>query len=102
MSEDSSLKIDFGDGVSSLDRVMRSIIMVADQAIGKLLDLGWSRKTVNIEIDPDDPLPCWVTIRKKRVFEIRVDQQQDGVISVKGEWLEKAKRPGIIDRFWGV
>lgn len=101
-SEPERLLIDFGDGVSALDRTMRAITMLADGAIQKLIDLGWSRKTVNLSIDDDDPLPCWVTLRKKRAFEIRAVSSSEGRIVIEGEWLEAPEKPGIIDRFWGT
>ena len=95
------LKIDFGDGVSALDRTMRTITMIADGAIGHLLSLGWRRGSVNLEIG-EDPLPCWVTLRKRRVFEIKLVKHEDtNIIVIEGEWLEKVEKPGIIDRFMG-
>ena len=99
---DEHLKVDFGDGVSALDRTMRAITMIADQAVGRLLDMGWSRKTVNLQIDPNDPLPCYVTVRKKRVFEIKFVKYENGDLAVQGEWIDGPHKPGIIDRFWGV
>ncbi len=100
MSEE-RLKIDYGDGVSALDRTMRAITFLAGEAIGRLNELGWTRKTVNLEVDPNDPLPCYVTLRKKRVYEIR--HEFDGAtIEIFGEWLSEPKEPGIIDKFWGV
>jgi hypothetical protein len=97
---DDVLKIDFGDGVSALDRTLRSITMIADGAIGRLL--GWTRKTVNLEIPADDPLPCYVTVRRKRVFEIKPVKYDDGSIVIQGEWIAGSPRkPTMIDRFWG-
>lgn len=95
------LKIDFGDGVSGLDRTLRAITMIADGAMGRLLDLGWTRKSVNLEINLDDPLPCYVTVRKKRVFEIKYVTYDDGRIHIQGEWISGPDKPGIIDKFWG-
>ena len=101
MSDEERLRIDFGDGVSGLDRTMRAITFLASEAIGQLNDLGWTRKTVNLEIDPNDPLPCYVTLRRKRIYKIMHDVS-DGVIEIRGVWLRKPSAPGIIDKFWGV
>ncbi len=99
---DDGIQIDF-QGDDALGRTMRTIIMIADGAISTLVDLGWTRNAVRLIIDQKDPLPCWVTIRKKKVFEIRLTTDPDGGrISVDGIWLEHPRAPGIIDRFWGV
>ena len=100
MSDD-SLKIDFGDGVSALDRTMRSITMLADGAIQRLIELGWNRKSINLEISSEDPLPCWVTLRKKRVYEVKLVPYEDGRLIVHGEWIGDPPSPGIIDKFMG-
>lgn len=96
---DDRIKVDFSD--DALGRTMRAIIMIADGAIQTLSEMGWSRKSVNLQIDQADPLPCWVTLRNKKVFEIRPVVEND-VISIEGAWLEKVQKPGIIDKFWGV
>lgn len=96
------LKIDFGDGVSALDRTMRAITMIADGAIGRLLSLGWKRESINLQIPEDDPLPCYITLPvKKRVFEIKAVKYDDGRIVIQGEWIDGPKGPGLLDRFWG-
>lgn len=84
-----------------LDRTMRSIVMIADGAIQRLLALGWNRKSVNLEIDESDPLPCWVTLRRKRVYEVKLVRYDDGRIVVQGEWISGPPSPGIIDKFMG-
>jgi hypothetical protein len=102
MPTEERLVIDFGDGVAGLDRTMRAITMLAAEAIGQLTELGWTRKTVNLEVNEADPLPCYVTLRRKRVYEIKHIVRGEGVIEIKGEWLKKPSKPGIIDKFWGV
>jgi hypothetical protein len=94
------MKIDFGDGVSGLDRTLRAITLIAGEAISRLEELGWTRKSINLDI-PDDPLPCYVTVRKKRVFEIKYIKYDDGRIEIQGEWIDGPHKPGIIDKFWG-
>ncbi len=98
---DERLRIDYGDGVSALDRTMRAITFLAGEAIGRLNELGWTRKTVNLEVNPNDPLPCYVTLRRKRVYVIK-HTFEDGIIEIRGEWLIEPSAPGIIDKFWGV
>lgn len=101
MSDDQTLKVDFGDGVSALDRTMRAIVMIADGAISHLTEMGWLRKSVNLEINQEDPLPCWVKLRKKRVFEIEYFVGPEGQLKIRGYWLIDVKPPGVIDRFMG-
>lgn len=101
MADPEVLTIPFGDGVSALDRTMRAITMIADGALGRLADLGWTRKTVNLEVNPDDPLPCWVCVKKRRVFEINAVKYDNGSIQIQGNWIDGPLKPGIIDRFWG-
>lgn len=91
------LKIDF----DHLDRTLRAITMIADSAIQILLDAGWTRKRVNIEINPDEPLPCWVTLKKKRVYEVSIVTDEDGTLKIQGEWIKKFKAPGFIDYIFG-
>lgn len=98
---DERLEIRFDDD-DALGRTMRAIVMVADNAIGELIDLGWTRKTVTLEVDSENPLPCWVKIRKRRVFEINIEQGLDSSVSIRGVWLEQPKAPGVIDKFWGI
>ena len=92
------ITVDHSD--DALGRTMRAIVMIADGAIQSLNEMGWTRKTVNLEVDQNDPLPCWVTLRGKRVFEIRPTVESGSVV-IEGVWLEKIDRPGIIERFWG-
>ena len=99
MSDD-VLKVDFGDGVSAVDRTMRAITMALDGAIGELLKLGWTRRTVNIEMDMQDPLPCHVTLKRKRVFRVWAETLDDGRVSIRGEWLQPPKGPSIIERMF--
>lgn len=99
---DDVIKVDFGDGVSAVDRTMRAITMAADGAVGELLNLGWTRKSVNLQIDSDNPLPCYVTLRKRPVFRIVAKAEDDGRITIQGEWLETPKGPGILDRWRGA
>ncbi len=104
------MTIDFGDGVSALERVMRSITMAADGAIQRLVGLGWKRDLIDIEL-PDDPIPCWVTLRGKRIYEITLTRHDDDRISIHGEWLVEPTAPvapepvvpkrGIISRILG-
>lgn len=95
---DESVKIDFGD--DALGRTMRTIVMIADGAISTLVGLGWTRKSVNLEIDEKDPLPCWVTLKGKRVFEIGFDTDGPELMII-GRWIEKTWKPSLLDRILG-
>ena len=106
MSED-KLKIDFGgsDGMGALeavDRTMRAITMSLDGAIGELLKLGWTRRTVNLEMDPANPLPCYVTLKMKRVFRVWAETLDDGRISIRGEWLQEPKGPSFLEKMFAT
>lgn len=95
------MKIDFGDGVSGLDRTMRAITLLLSEAIGHLESLGWTRKTVNIELNQEDPLPCWVTLKGKRLFEVGFQPDDAGRLIIVGNWIGDIPKPGIIEKFWG-
>lgn len=82
------------------DRINRSIVIAARGAIERLLSLGWRRSSIKIEV-PDDPLPCWVKLRKRRVFEIRLVPEPDGRIHLQGEWIDSVLPPTFLDRFMG-
>jgi hypothetical protein len=109
-----TLTIDYGDGVSALDRSMRSITMATDGAIQTLVSLGWERPQINLEVSGDDPMPFWVTLRGERVYEVNVTVHDEGRrVVIVGEWLgghptapapvvtAPVKEPGIIDRILG-
>lgn len=82
------------------DRINRAIVIAARGAIERLLSLGWRRSSIRIEI-PEDPLPCWVRLRKRRVFEIRLVPEADGRIHLQGEWIDSVLPPTFLDRFMG-
>ena len=100
MADDDVLKVDFGDGVSAVDRTMRAITMALDGAIGELLKLGRTRRTVNLDVDPENPLPCFVTLKRKRVFRVWAETLPDGRVSIRGEWLSPPKGPSIIEKMF--
>lgn len=98
-----SIEIDYGEGdvPHALDRTMRSFTLMAESAISKLTELGWRRQHINLEI-PDEQFPCYVKLRRKRVFEMRMERLADGRIRLSGEWMtDHPKTPGVIDRFMG-
>ena len=100
--DEGALRIDFGDAASTLDRTMRAITMVADGAMGSIVALGWNRRVVSIKMDRSDPLPCWVTLKGKKVFEISIGRGEDGTISIQGNWIgEGLPSPKLIDRLMG-
>jgi hypothetical protein len=82
------------------DRINRAIVIAARGAIERLLSLGWRRSSIRIEI-PDDPLPCWIRLRKGRVFEIRLVPEADGKIHLQGEWIDSVLPPSFLEKFMG-
>ncbi len=93
------------DGLTELelsaDRANQAIVMAAKGAIDRLLDLGWKRRSIGLEIPTDDPLPCWVTLRKRRVFQISLVPYEDGSTHMQGEWVDAVRAPTITERFMG-
>lgn len=101
MSDD-HMTFDFGDGVSALDRLMRSIVMMTDGAIGKLIAQGY-RRDVDIFVKVhEDGMPLWIDVAGERVFTVETTVT-DGRITVQGRWLQEVKprRRGIIARLLG-
>lgn len=82
------------------DRINRAIVIAARGAIERLLSLGWRRSSIRIEI-PADPLPCWIRLRKRRVFEIRLVPEADGKIHLQGEWIDSVLPPSFLEKFMG-
>lgn len=95
------LRINWGDGVSAIDRTMRTIVMAADGVIGSMVEMGWRRESINIKVDQDNPLPCWVTLRGKKVFEIKPEISRDGGLLIVGHWLDKVESPGFLRKMFG-
>jgi len=83
----------------AVDRTMRAIMMLASNVMDELRKLGW-RKMIDLEIG-HDPLPCWITLRKRRVFEIRIVRHDDGRVELTGEWLENVVAPSAIEKLMG-
>jgi hypothetical protein len=112
---DGTLLIDYGDGVSALDRSMRSITMATDGAIQRLVSLGWERSKIDIELDGIDPIPFWITVSGTRAYHVDLTIHDEGRrIVIVGEWLEgfpiapptelsapSIREPGFIDRILG-
>jgi hypothetical protein len=101
MSDD-RMTFDFGDGVSALDRLMRSIVMMTDGAIGTLVDAGYERDTDFSVHVHEDGIPLWIDLKNKRVFLIET-VVSDGQVSVHGKWLKKIRpcRKGILALLFG-
>lgn len=91
-----SMQVDFGDGVSALDRVTRSIVLMTSQAIEQLKDAGYPREQIQIDV-ADEGLPVSLKLDGRKVFEITATEQE-GIVLVRGEWLSKV---GVKRRsFW--
>lgn len=85
----------------SLDRTLRSISLIARGAIERLESLGWNPGSIRLHIPSDNPLPCWVMLRSKRLYEIRLVPYEDGRICVQGEWIGPVPTRGILDQMLG-
>src|SRR5438046_315058 len=97
MTDRPTISVDFGDGVSALSRTMRTITMIASEAIQTLTGVGWDRDMMSLEI-PEDPMPCWLCLCGKRVFIIDLINH-DGKIVISGKWLDGIpvpKKKGLI------
>lgn len=99
MSQEIDREID--EEEHAVDRTMRAIVLLAANAIESIEGLGWRRKGINMEISGSDPLPCWVTLRKKRVFEIKLVKGDDGKVTLQGEWIEQIIPPTAIEKLMG-
>ena len=94
------MKIDFGDGVSAIDRLTRAIVLIAAQAIAELERLGYERDYDMITVDSSDgELPDGVAMRGKWVFQLTLAAHDDGQIHVDGLWLKKPRRRTFIGKF---
>ena len=88
-----------GKWLEAFDRINHSIVALARAAIEHITAMGWRQRSISLEIEGDEPLPYWVTLRGKRVFEIRLVPHDDGRIEIEGEWIsEPVRRPGLLDR----
>jgi len=96
--EDAGLKVDYGDGVSALDRTLRSIVMIADAAVKDLESFGYKRGRGGIEIvpDPAEGFPVYVHLDGQEVFIVTY-AVEDGSLIIKGKWLKKVKK-----RWWKI
>lgn len=87
----SELKIDWGDGVSAIDRTMRAIVLMIGEAIEVLVRGGTDRDDITIESDPDGvTLPAYVLLKGKRVFEVGFAPGVDGLVQIDGHWIGDA------------
>jgi hypothetical protein len=90
--EDAGMKVDYGDGVSALDRTLRSIVMITDAAVKDLESLGYKRGRGGIEIVPAiEGFPVYVHLDGQEVFIVTYGVD-DGSLVIKGKWLKKVKK----------
>lgn len=92
------LKVQFGDGVSAVDRTSRAIVLLTSQALDHLVGLGYVRgKHTDIEIH-EEGLPVWISLKGRRAFEIdfALGDELPGLVVV-GRWLFSPPR-----RWWGA
>lgn len=98
-------------GLPAAQRVNRGIILAIRDTVEHLVTLGWDRdRDVKIVAENEDGLPS-VELRGVRVFEMRFDRmlvdpyseetvEQRGALSIRGHWLQKPGRPGLLLRMW--
>lgn len=90
--DDAGMKVDYGDGVSALDRTLRSIVMITDAAVKDLESLGYKRGRGGIEIAPAiEGFPVFVHLDGQEVFTVTYGVE-DGSLVIKGKWLKKVKK----------
>lgn len=88
------LKIDFGDGVSALDRANRAIVLMLDGAIAELIELGYRRDFdhITLTVDPQDPMEGpGVLVRGELVYALSF-VNEGGIISIQGHWVKRPAR----------
>lgn len=96
------LRIQFGDGVSALDRTMRGITMMVDGAMQEIVALGYDRDKDGINVAEadvvgDGMLPWWgVSFRGRIVFEISITTDP---LTVVGTWLARPVKNTWYRRF---
>ena len=92
---DEMMKVDYGDGVSALDRTLRSIVLITDAAVKSLESLGYKRGEGGIEIVPAiDGFPVFIHLDGREVFSVTYGVD-DGSLVIKGKWLKKIRK-----RWW--
>lgn len=100
------IEIDWGEDAAA--RSSRSIIMMVDAAIECLTNKGYRRLEDRIEIDMDldDPLPTYLKLRGRRVFQVEIVVDEfisgEGKIMIRGRWLHSVPARGWWRRlmFW--
>jgi hypothetical protein len=91
------LKIDFGDGVSALDRAERAIVLMFDGAIAELLRMGYRRDFDHITVVVDADAP-YVEMRGEPVYGLSF-VTEGTVISIQGHWLKRPRKRSWIRRW---
>lgn len=96
------LRIQFGDGVSAVDRASRAIVLLTAEALKHLDELGYVRsKHTGIEVH-DEGMPVWITLRGERVFVIDFEVGDEPAdISVRGRWIRPPRRRSWLSRLLG-
>lgn len=101
MSDD-VITIDFGDGVSALERLTRTVIMMTDGALTRLTEAGY-RRDIDFSIRVhDDGMPIWIDLKGQETFMVEVTSDSSRIF-VKGKWLRefKPRRRGFFARLFG-
>jgi hypothetical protein len=89
---DDVMKVDYGDGVSAVDRALRTIVMITDAAVKSLESMGYHRGEGGIEIVPvPEGFPVYIQLNGKDVFIVDYALENEAVV-IKGKWLKKVKK----------
>jgi hypothetical protein len=95
MDGDAPLRVDWGDGVSALDRTQRAIVMATDAAIGRLLGLGYRRSEIEIrQVDGDQPVVVELALYGEAVYRVMFIVDPRGPLGLVGQWVKQVKPRG--------
>lgn len=95
------IRVDYGDdGLTALDRIQRTVIMMLDGVLGEAIDKGYDRDT-ELHLEVDQGIPCWLQVRGVRAYEIKLRTMADDGLQVSGVWLGKLRKPGLMARLFG-
>ena len=84
------IKIDSKEGVQSIERINRAVIMMTDAAIQKLIESGSSRDNIEISIDENSETLVSLKLNKKTVYEIKFIKESDS-LKIYGIWKNNKK-----------
>ena len=94
MSPSDVVKVDFSEGdggQSAVDRTFRTTVLIVSNAIHHLIENGWSRDEIRIEVDESTDKIATIYLNDDPIFLIGPGRDlDDGSITIKGFWLGPA------------